>query len=74
MDEGTRSPHPRQISPHRCNVLSLSPRLGMVIEDLEQVLAHLKLVGIRRTVSPLGAFKIWGNPTPSNYPPNSVTA
>ena len=30
---------------------------GMVTEDLEHVLAPLKLLGVRRTVSPLGGAK-----------------
>jgi len=43
-----------------------------VIEDLEQVLAPQKLLGVRVIVSPLGALKIWRNPTPQLKPPNSV--
>jgi len=38
-------------------------KLGIVIEDLEHVLPPLKLLGVRRIISPLGALKIWGNPT-----------
>ena len=43
---------------------NLSPtKLGMVIEDIEHVLAAPKLLCVRCTVSPVGALKIWGNPT-----------
>jgi len=42
-------------------VQSLSPtKLGMVIEDLEHVLALQKHLGSNAVVSPLGALKIWG--------------
>jgi len=45
-----------------------------VIEDLEHVLAPLKLFQVRRIVLPLGALKICGEPDPLNLkPPNSVT-
>ena len=37
-------------------------KLGMVIEDLEHVFATVKRLGMRRTVSLLGALKNRGKP------------
>jgi len=45
---------------------SLSPsKFGIVVEDLEHVLAASKQSGLRHILLPLGALKIWGNPTSS---------
>ena len=47
---------------------------GMMIEDLKHFLAPRKLLGVRRTVSPLGGAKNLGKPDPFNLKPhNSVT-
>jgi len=48
-------------------------KLGTVIEDLEHILALPKIFQVWRIVLPLGALKIWGNPTLNLEPPNSVT-
>jgi len=42
-----------------------SPTVGMVIEDLEHVLAPRKLLAALYIVSALGGAENWGNPTPS---------
>ena len=44
-------------------------KLGMVIEDLEHVLAPLKRFVIRRIVLPLGGAENWGNPDPLKFKP-----
>jgi len=44
-------------------------KLGMVIEDLEHVLAPLKRLVVWRIVSPLGALKIWGVTRPHQIKP-----
>ena len=46
-------------------------KLGRVIEDLEHVRALLKLLGIWRTVSPLGGAEDLGEPDPVNLTPHN---
>jgi len=55
--------------------LSPSPtNLGMVMEDLEHVLASLKLLGVWRIVSPLGLAEYLGVTRPLNLKHhNSIT-
>ena len=43
-------------------VKSEPTKLGMVVEDLEHVLVRLKLLAVRRTVSPLGGAENLGEP------------
>jgi len=63
-DKPTKHSTTHLAAPATAEILA-SPKVGMVIEDLEHVLAPIKLLAALYIVSALEGAENWGNPTPS---------